>query len=366
MTKDKLIQNNYEVVIVGGGPAGIATALTLNALGISHCVVEAAKVPKHKIGEALPPNAKPILKQLGLDALMRDKRHLKYYGNKSSWGTNQLAQKDFITDIHGHGFLLDRLHFENQLWAHYRKKRGLLFTTTKLKKIDQHTNGAILTIDDGQQLLNVNCNYVVDATGRKATVCRHLGVHKNMLDSQFAFSFTYKLKHSLERQILVEAAPNGWWYAAPNKGNELTVMYFTLKALLPKNDQIHSFLSKEIDASIYLSKIISANCLSNISVNIIPAGTSRLEIPYGNNWVAVGDAAFSFDPISSYGITSALAAGYYAGQAIASTLSGKIEAKNAYRYIVEKAFNAYTEKLVHQYSLEQRWPKSFYWKNRFN
>lgn len=365
-TKDRQIPNLYTVAIIGGGPAGITTALTLTARGISNCVVEASDRPNRKIGEALPPNAKPLLKQLGISALVEEERHIEYYGNKSCWGDDDLQQKEFISDIHGHGYLLDRLYFEQQLWDCYLARSGDLLNGYRLNKISRIDKGFTLNIGNKAQSINLQSKYVVDATGRKASVCRQLGIDKINLDSQFALSLTAKMDIPLPRQILVEATQNGWWYVAPNGEYEMTMMFFTLRQLIPQKHEIELFLKKELESCIHLSKIISSSSISNAAVKIMSAGTSRLEVPYGKNWVAVGDAAFSFDPISSYGITSALASGYYAAQAIASQLSGKSEAMDAYRYIVENAFQAYQEKLAIHYNIELRWKDSQYWKNRLS
>ncbi|MGB0176435.1 MAG: hypothetical protein ACPF9D_04660 [Owenweeksia sp.] len=59
----------------------------------------------------------------------------------------------------------------------------------------------------------------------------------------------------------------------------------------------------------------------------------------------MGDAAYAYDPISSFGITSALAGGYYGGHALADTLGGRTDALKVYRYVMENAFNGYLEKL---------------------
>ncbi len=364
-TRDKLKQYQYEVIIVGGGPAGIATALTLNVLGVSNCIVEASTLPKHKYGEALPPNAKPILRQLDILSLVEDDHHIKYYGNKSCWGTDRLEQKEFISDIHGHGYLLDRGYFEKQLWKFYKTNEGILYSGSKLRKITRGDQSLSLTIDNKSHKINLQCRYVVDATGRKASVCRQLGFNKINQDSQFALSLAIPSDKVFEHQIIIEATANGWWYAAPNGKSEIILMFFTLKNLIPSGIKIGAFLKDELKSSIHISQIASASIFSKSNIKIMPAGTSRLEKSHGDHWIAVGDAAFAYDPISSYGITSALASGYYAGQALASKLAGRQEAMDAYRYIVENAFQIYNEKLINHYGLEQRWINSEYWKNRF-
>ena len=124
----------YQAIIVGGGPAGIATAITLHAKGIRCCVVEAHKTPVRKSGEAIPANAKPLLKQLGILSLVENDRHKVYYGNKSCWGSHQLEQKEFISDRLGSGYLLDRLYFETQLQDIYERTNNSFYKGYKLKK----------------------------------------------------------------------------------------------------------------------------------------------------------------------------------------------------------------------------------------
>lgn len=352
----------YQVLIVGGGPAGIATAITLHARGIDCCVIEAHTTPIRKSGEAIPPNAKPLLKQLGILSLVENDKHKVYYGNKSCWGSDQLEQKEFISDRLGHGYLLDRLYFETQLQDLYQTRNNSFYKGFKLKKVLSNDDEVIATIENDSETLLLKSQFIIDATGRKASVCRHLGVHKENLDSQFAITFNVKLSNEIPQEIIVEATKNGWWYVAPYAENEITMMFFTLKALLPAKENIETFLQNELLHTTHLSKIIPHINIQNCK--IMPAGTSCLQIPYGRNWLAVGDAAYSFDPISSYGITSALASGFYGGHAVADFLNGKQEAFDVYRYVVENAFQAYLHKLIAHYDLEKRWEQSYYWTHR--
>ena len=362
MTKDKL---RYPIVIIGGGPAGLATSLTLSARKIKHCIVEAQARPFLKPGEAIPPNARPLLRQLGIEHLLQDKAHHPYYGNKSYWGNAQLHQEEFMKEVHGHGYLLDRMHFEKQLrelakasefcsfYEGYRLQ-GILTTKEEVR----------IEINNAKEKETVIGAYVVDATGRKASVCRHLGVEKQQLDQQFTVFGQASLPTSVEQQIYIEANEKGWWYAAPIGANKLSLMFFTTRELLPIKNKIFNFLTIEKTISPLMSKLLEGAKMDQASFQIMPSGTTCLDIPYGHRWLAVGDAAYSYDPISSYGITSALAGAYYGAQALADSFQGKEDALMVYRYLMENAFQVYLKKLKMQYQQEKRWKNCLYWKKR--
>ena len=354
----------YQVIIVGAGPAGLAASLTLSAYKISHCIVDANTSAVQKPGDAIPPNAKPLLNQLGIIGLLENPHHIPYYSNKSSWGTNELLEKELIDGVYGHGYLLDRLHFENQLRELVHNKQTPFYAGYKLKKVHHHDNLVEIEILKDSKNKKLQAQYIIDATGRKASVCRHFGIHKEELDTQLTVSFWHEPKQKIPRQIWVEATENGWWYLSPNANNQINCMFFTVKELTPKKNEIPTFLRTELQKTRHIKNIIQPTDQELVKMKLMPSGTSHLVQPYGKNWLAVGDAAFSYDPISSYGITSALATGFYGAHAIAGKLANEDDAFLAYRYILENGSSAYLQNLTHQYTTEKRWPNSYYWQNR--
>ncbi|AGC78242.1 flavin-dependent dehydrogenase [Nonlabens dokdonensis] len=359
MNKEK-----YDVIIAGAGPSGLAASLTLSAYGISHCIIDANEAAVPKPGDALPPTSKPLFKQLGILGLLESKKHIPYYGNKSIWGTNIAHQKEFIENKHGHGYLLDRLHFENQLRELVQEKQTPFYKKHQIKRITQNEDQLEISMFHNSTKPQLQASYIIDATGRKASICRHLGIVKEEMDQQMTCTFWHESAHKIERQIWIEATENGWWYLSPSSDNKVNVMFFTLKELIPKKSKMPAFLKKELYKTQEIRLIIKPTDKELSDHKIMPSGTSYLKKPYGKNWLAVGDAAFSYDPISSYGITSAIASGYYGAHAIASQLHNEKDAFLSYHYIITNGANSYVQKLTHQYAMEQRWPDSYYWKNR--
>ena len=72
-------KNNFDVVIIGAGPAGSAAATVLAEYGHNVLVLEREKFPRYHIGESLLPFTFFPLKRLGLIDKMRGSAFVKKY-----------------------------------------------------------------------------------------------------------------------------------------------------------------------------------------------------------------------------------------------------------------------------------------------
>jgi flavin-dependent dehydrogenase len=88
-----------------------------------------------------------------------------------------------------------------------------------------------------------------------------------------------------------------------------------------------------------------------------PAGTARLAAPVGPGWVAAGDAAVTFDPLSSQGVLSALLLGRDAGRAL-------LDPAFDHRIRWEQVVRRYARERAHWYATETRFAGSRFWSRR--
>jgi flavin-dependent dehydrogenase len=89
---------------------------------------------------------------------------------------------------------------------------------------------------------------------------------------------------------------------------------------------------------------------------VVAAGTAHLDSPVGTGWLAVGDAAASFDPLSSQGILTAVLMGREAARGVDDPGAYA----DRYRAIVAR-FEAERRAT---YQREQRWPDAPFWSRR--
>jgi flavin-dependent dehydrogenase len=97
---------------------------------------------------------------------------------------------------------------------------------------------------------------------------------------------------------------------------------------------------------------------------VAPANTARLEAFAGTDWLAVGDAAVAYDPLSSYGVTAALGTGLHAADAIQGLIAGRLQTMTDYSQLQERAFSAIWAQQTDLYAAERRWTDKRFWRRR--
>ncbi|GEM44573.1 hypothetical protein DC3_02080 [Deinococcus cellulosilyticus NBRC 106333 = KACC 11606] len=215
---------------------------------------------------------------------------------------------------------------------------GACILTSGPEGLQETPQGWTLKLQEGTE---IHARCVLDATGRQAWVARQLGIKRHSLDAQVAL---YREVDSTDGPpwIQVTAVEEGWWYISqlPHARSE---MFFTLP-----------------ESPAYLEKIHQGGW------KVAPASVTFLSQVAGERWLAVGDAAFTFDPIASQGISQALASGYYAACAARDLLQGRKEAILAYTLTLLKATEGFFREWAGIYQAEQRFGGSIYWQQRHN
>jgi flavin-dependent dehydrogenase len=371
-----MIQNS--VFIIGAGPAGCATAISLmRSLAKRHGKWQVIQVVERKtdseqVGETIPPAATEALSKINLAHLLSANDHLVCPGSISRWGDENPGFNDFFYMPVGLGFHLDRLLFDRQLLEAAAASGVTQMLDTKLSGLTASELDWTLVLDTPTGVVERQATYIVDATGIKASVARSIGVARNEYDSVVSLCGFYDFSQAsaAPAHTLVSTEENGWWYGTQLPKARALVSLCTdsesikrLGLTLPENwfkafsknrwfyEQCCSQFSQELPEP---AELITRAAPSAILSRVI-----------GDNWLAVGDAAASYDSISSAGITKALQQGFAAGKAISSVILHNDNSQVIdYQKDLFNAFNSYLRLHQQLYNDEDRYPDSGFWKRR--
>lgn len=358
------------VVIVGGGPAGCAAALALHALGVDGItLVEAGRYQRERVGESVPPDIGPLFARCGILDAFVDEGHEPCVGSCASWGSDTLGYNDFIVNPHGPGWHLDRRRFERFLAKQVRARGIRLFTNTRFREVERHVDGGYTIGVEGpeQARARLRAEWLVDAGGVQALLATRLGARKHIHDQLVvASAFLDQDKEAaFSRLTMLEAVEYGWWYAARLPGGRLIVAVASDAAILKamRLNEPDGWIGHLYETRHLAAALRGARCFAP-KLTIGLAASSVLEPCAGAGWLAVGDAASCYDPISAQGIHKAFATGIAAASAIAAHRRGKPDAIEGYRQQVRREFGAYLHNRRYFYDLERRWPEAPFWKQR--
>jgi flavin-dependent dehydrogenase len=354
----------FDVLIVGGGPAGSATASALARAGKAVALVEKSSYDGRRIGETLTPAARPLLTALGVWQTFLDAGHLPAPGLVSVWGRTKPREGDFLANPYGDGWQLDRARFDHMLAS--------AAAVAGARVLRQHAvvactydpgRGWTITVEGNDGPMRLGARLILDAAGRRTWPGRPAR-RRRVVDRLVAVVgyLTVDGGEMPDRRTLVEAAPNGWWYSAPLPDRTLVAAYFTDSQLARR----HGALSEQTWFKLargtgHTSRRIGAARLQ-LPLRMVPANSSIATPLAAPAWLAVGNAASTFDPLSGQGIYQALLTAIHAAHIIATSLDCGAVPWQAYAQEVTERFERYLEIRDGYYRMEDRWPDEPFWR----
>jgi flavin-dependent dehydrogenase len=359
-----------EVVVIGAGPAGSTTALRLAHHGIGRVLLaNAGGFDGFRIGESIPPDTGLLLNELDLLSGFLAQGHERCLGSCSSWGDDALGYNDFVTNPHGNGWHLDRSRFDAFL-AHQAAERGArLELGWRLEAAERRPAGGWrLTFQTtGGHTRHVDAGIVVDASGQRACFARLAGARRRVADRLICIAGRFHLAAGagLEKLTLLEARSYGWWYAARLANGEAVVAVTTDPTTCSRRTLRNpvSWLC-HLAQTRHLGARLDGSAFHSDGVRAWPVSSFRLAPPQGDDWLAVGDAAGAYDPLTAQGIYKALAGGLQAGDAIARRLAGETTDFAAYGETLDRSWKEYLSLRSYLYAREARWPDQPFWQAR--
>jgi flavin-dependent dehydrogenase len=358
-----------DALVLGGGPAGCAAAIGLIGSGLRAAVLERSAYDVARVGETLPPDAATLLNRLGVWAAFVRDGHLPSPGIVSVWGDQEPYENDFLFNPYGDGWHLDRRRFDAMLATAAEERGAVVLRNTRVLACSKDAFGGWrVDIQSNGKQSSLQAMFLVDATGRASWLGWRLGARRLVGDYLVGVvgTFHHPGLTGAERdpRMLLEAAEHGWWYSVPLPNDCLSIAYMTDVDLLPKPPRdLEGFWRARLSETALTRQRLAGAALPN-ALRTVSASSYRMDRVAGENWLAVGDAAMAWDPLSSQGISKALASALSASEFIGEVRAGRRSTLAGYETALAESFDQYRRLRGHYYGQVRRWPNSPFWKRR--
>lgn len=357
-----------DILIIGGGIAGCIAAISL--IDSYHVtLIDKLSEPKDRIGESLAPATDRILKELNLLDGMDNPSSSMFrpnLGMQSYWGSDQLHVVDHLRNPDGFVKSIDRRAFESYL-RKSAEERGVNCIWGSILHSSAYEasrwNVQIKSNNESAQFEHLSADFVIDASGRQSHFARSLGIKRLVEDKLIACWIT--LPNTQENTMsTISASANGWWYSSVVPDNKRIVAFHTDSDLISMGElkTTESFLQLA-KGNNQISQLLKGHEDTIEFQGTVAANSTKLEQVAGQNWTALGDAAVSFDPLSSQGMFNAMASAMQLKNLILHFGFTEELPKN-YTHQVDQIWLHYIKHKRIFYEAETRWETSEFWKRR--
>lgn len=346
------------ILIVGAGPGGAATALKLHKQGMPCVLVDKATFPRDKIcGDAISGKAITILNRINPDIIKR----LKGTGLPASiWGIRMVAPNDIVIDVpfkssfdksveSAPGYVATREDFDNHLVEEVKRCDSIDFRQNiNISKIEKTENG--FYVEDKSGDFKMECTMLMVANGAQSQFTRkYAKIEKEPAHYAAAVRAYYENVGDFHEDNFIELQfINGWipgyFWVFPLPGGRANVGLGLRSDLVSKRKMN---LTKGLDEILKTHPVLKerfkdAKLMGKVVGYPLPLGSKIYNIS-GDNFMLIGDAGHLIDPLTGEGIGNAIYSGW-----IAAEQAEKCFAENNFSAKFMKAYDVRIKRVLGQ------------------
>ena len=383
--------DSYDVIVVGAGPGGSATAAFLGKEGHRVLLLDKAKFPRDKpCGDAISGKSASILRELGIADHVEEAPHAIAEGVVFSGPRGDVIQIPFPKDIDPSGiknskkynyvtagYVQRRVVFDNVVFEHAKAQKSVdvieEFEVTDVLK----ENGRAVGVKGrrkGEPERSFRSKLVVGADGALSVVAQKLGSFERDHDHWIgAFRVYFDGVTGMTNDIeihFVEGLIPGYFWIFPLDNGWANVGSGMIETDLQKQGKdgkkkqlIEDTYRIMREHPMFKERFANAKEIEGSRRGwLLPLGSKHRRI-HGPGWMLVGDAASLIDPFSGEGIGNAMVAGRLASEAATKALADP-KATDAHLALYEQAVRAELDReLQMSYKLQRlgrhRWLLNF-------
>ena len=321
--------SNWDVVVIGAGPAGATSAALLAEKGRRVLVLEKEKFPRYHVGESMMPFCWFTLDRLGLTEKM-DEIGFQQKHSVQFVSTDGQISKPFYFFEHDNRasavtWQVERLEFDQMLVDRAKELGAEVLDEQKVTQLIKNESGAVIGVSvenlEGESR-DVFAKIVIDGSGRDCVVAskqkwRNRDPELNKIAIWTYYEGAMRDPGLDAGSTTVAYIPNkGWFWYIPMRGNRVSVGLVADRDYLYRDSREPSeIFDREIEENVWITEHLESG--KQVGQYWITGEYSyRSNYCAGDGVVLVGDAFAFLDPVFSSGVFLALKSGELAADAI--------------------------------------------------
>jgi flavin-dependent dehydrogenase len=354
----------YDAIVIGGGPAGSATATVLAQKGRRVILLEKEKFPRYHIGESLIPYTYYPLKRIGLIEQMKQSHFTRKYSVQFVSISGKQSQPFYFSQQLHHEaadtWQVLRSEFDQMLLNNARAKGAEVMEETLVKETIEE-NGAVSGVVAASKsgvTHEFRAPITIDATGRDAFTLARRGwkVRDPRLNKIAVWTY---YKGALRDPGIDEGATTvayvpdkGWFWYIPLPNDLISVGIVAEKDYLYRDSRdLKTIFHREVAVNNWIEQHLAAGQQIG-EYRVTGEYSYRSRHCAGDGLLLIGDAFSFLDPVFSSGVFLALRSGEMGADAVDAALdAGDTSASR---------FRDYGEQLCHGIESMRRLVYTFY------
>ena len=326
-------QNDYDVIIIGAGPAGTTAAALLAEKGRKVLVLEKEKFPRYHIGESLMPYCWFTLNRLGLVEEMNRRAFTKKYSVQFVTQDGRQSAPFYFFQHYDHPssvtWQIERAEFDSMMLDNARAKGAEIREGTPVQRVLRDDTGRVVGVeakDTEGKLFHVRAPVTIECSGRERVATGREGwfARDPMLNKLAIWSDWKGAKRDPGidegNTTVAYVEGRGWFWYIPLKDDVVSVGIVAEKDyLFSDSKDPANIMAREIGRNAWIKDHLSIG--EQFGDYFVTAEFSyRSKHPATDGLLLAGDAFAFLDPVFSSGVFLALKSGEMAADAVDAAL----------------------------------------------
>lgn len=289
-------KHKWDVIIIGGGLAGLTTALHLANTNISVCLIEKSEYPNHRVcGEYVSNEVLPYLKSLGVDPFSVGAKQISKFKLTSSKGTPITATLPLG------GFGISRFAFDQLIYEAVKNKVEFIFDTVETVRFEEYQ----FSVTTRKKEI-INANFVVGAFGKRSNIDSFLNRRFMQQTSPWLAVKAHYEYDFPEDTVALHNFNGGYCGLSKVENDAVNACYLTTFKSFKKYGDIDAFQKEEISKNPFLKDFFNnAEPLFKKPLTISQISFQEKK-PVENHIFMVGDSAGLIHPLCGNGMAMAI------------------------------------------------------------